>query len=102
MSGARPIILLNKADLRSYADEVVRLTEEHAPGVRVLALSALAVWGLEEISRQVELGQTAALMGSSGTGNRRLSIGCWVTNGNAQRPYEIPTAKADILRHAGN
>ena len=44
-SGARPIILLNKADLRNDVDDVIRLTEHHAPGVPVFALSALEQWG---------------------------------------------------------
>jgi ribosome biogenesis GTPase len=71
-SGARPVILLNKADLRSDVQDVVHLTESHAPGVRVLALSALIGWGLEEISKQIEPGETAALIGSSGTGKSTI------------------------------
>ncbi|HEX4581316.1 MAG TPA: ribosome small subunit-dependent GTPase A [Acidobacteriaceae bacterium] len=71
-SGAHPIILLNKADLRSDLADVVRLTERHAPGVRVVALSALAPWGLDAIAGHVEPGQTAALIGSSGTGKSTI------------------------------
>lgn len=71
-SGARPIILLNKADLRADVDDVVRRTEAHAPGVPILALSALKQWGLEAIPRQIEEGQTAALIGSSGTGKSTI------------------------------
>jgi ribosome biogenesis GTPase / thiamine phosphate phosphatase len=71
-SGARPIILLNKADLRSDVEDVLHLTKEHTPGVRVLALSALIGWGLEEISNQIEPGETAALIGSSGTGKSTI------------------------------
>ena len=82
-SGARPVILLNKADLRAQlagredrADddlaEVVRLTERHAPGVPVYALSALEQWGLDAIARTVVPGQTAALIGSSGAGKSTI------------------------------
>jgi ribosome biogenesis GTPase / thiamine phosphate phosphatase len=69
-SGARPVILLNKADLRGDIADVVRLTERHAPGVPVLALSALDQWGLDAIARNAEPGQTGALIGSSGAGSR--------------------------------
>lgn len=44
-SGARPVILLNKADLRGDLADVVRHTEQHAPGVPVIALSALSNGG---------------------------------------------------------
>ena len=71
-SGARPVVLLNKADLRGDLADVVRLTERHAPGVPVFALSALEQWGLEAISRSVEPGQTAALIGSSGAGKSTI------------------------------
>jgi ribosome biogenesis GTPase len=82
-SGARPVILLNKADLRAHLAEqddladgdladVVRLTERHAPGVPVFALSALEQWGLDQIVHTVEPGQTAALIGSSGAGKSTL------------------------------
>ncbi|HEX6496428.1 MAG TPA: ribosome small subunit-dependent GTPase A [Acidobacteriaceae bacterium] len=72
-SGARPIILLNKADLRSDIPDIVRLTERTAPGVPVLALSALAPWGLDSIARHVQAGQTAALIGSSGAGKSTIA-----------------------------
>jgi ribosome biogenesis GTPase / thiamine phosphate phosphatase len=49
-----------------------RLTERHAPGVPVCALSALEQWGLDAISRSVEPGQTAALIGSSGAGKSTI------------------------------
>jgi ribosome biogenesis GTPase len=82
-SGARPVILLNKADLRAHLAErddladddladIVRLTERHAPGVSVFALSALEQWGLDAIARTVEPGQTAALIGSSGAGKSTI------------------------------
>jgi ribosome biogenesis GTPase / thiamine phosphate phosphatase len=71
-SGARLVILLNKADLRGDLADVVRLTERHAPGVPVFALSALEQWGIDAISRSVEPGQTAALIGSSGAGKSTI------------------------------
>jgi ribosome biogenesis GTPase len=71
-SGARPIILLNKADIRNDVDDIIRLTERHAPGVSVFALSALEHWGLDAVVRNVEPGQTAALIGSSGAGKSTI------------------------------
>lgn len=71
-SGARPLILLNKADLRNDVDDVIRLTEHHAPGVPVFALSALEQWGLDAIARNVQPAQTAALIGSSGAGKSTI------------------------------
>jgi ribosome biogenesis GTPase len=71
-SGARPIVLLNKADLRGDIADVVRLTERHAPGVPVFALSALERRGLEAIAQTAEPGQTAALIGSSGAGKSTI------------------------------
>ena len=71
-SGARPVILLNKADLRGDLADVVLLTERHAPGVPVFALSALEQQGLEAIATNVGSGQTAALIGSSGAGKSTI------------------------------
>lgn len=71
-SGARPVVLLNKADLRGDVADVVRLTERHAPGVPVFALSALERRGLEAIARTAGPGQTAALIGSSGAGKSTI------------------------------
>lgn len=71
-SGARPLILLNKADLRNDVDDVIRLTEHHAPGVPVFALTALEQWGLDAIARNVQPAQAAALIGSSGAGKSTI------------------------------
>jgi ribosome biogenesis GTPase / thiamine phosphate phosphatase len=71
-SGARPIVLLNKADLRGDIADVVRLTERHAPGVPVFALSALERRGLDTIAHNAGPGQTAALIGSSGAGKSTI------------------------------
>jgi ribosome biogenesis GTPase len=71
-SGARPVILLNKADLRSDYTDLVHETEHHAPGVPVFALSATERWGLDAIPRSLAPAQTAALIGSSGAGKSTL------------------------------
>src|SRR5579871_1349671 len=67
-SGARPVILLNKADLASdYGldlDMIVERLERSIAG-RVLPVSALAGDGLDELGALLAPGQSAALIGSS-------------------------------------
>ena len=72
--GAQPVIALNKSDLLG-PDELaatVRATEEVAPGVRVLAVSAATGEGLDALERGLAPGRTAALIGSSGVGKSTL------------------------------
>jgi ribosome biogenesis GTPase len=71
-SGARPVVLLNKADLRADLDEVVRSTESVAVGVLVLAVSAITGAGMDSVSEQVGKDETAALIGSSGVGKSAI------------------------------
>lgn len=74
-SGARPVILLNKADLAEQfgidlSEAVARL--HHWSGVPVLAVSATAGNGLEGLTDFLAQGETAALIGSSGVGKSTL------------------------------
>jgi ribosome biogenesis GTPase len=71
-SRARPVVLLNKADLSSDIPAVVSETEALAPGVSVIAVSALKGWGLEALPKLLEGGETAALIGSSGAGKSTI------------------------------
>jgi ribosome biogenesis GTPase len=74
-SGARPIILLNKADLagtlRLDLQQVVhRLSaSSNAP---VLSISAVNGDGLHQLNELMAAGETAALIGSSGVGKSTL------------------------------
>lgn len=74
-SGARPVVVLNKADLaESYGldlDGVVARLGEWS-GAAVLAVSAAEGSGLDELGRMLRLGETAALIGSSGVGKSTL------------------------------
>jgi ribosome biogenesis GTPase / thiamine phosphate phosphatase len=79
-SGARPVIVLNKADLADKLgfrlDEVMDRTRALATGAPVLSLSATTDRCLDVLA--VKRGETAALIGSSGAGkstilNRLLS-----------------------------
>ena len=71
-SGARPIVLLNKADLHLQVAAFIQQTERCCPGVPVSALSALQHQGLESLTTFLAPGETAALIGSSGAGKSTI------------------------------
>ena len=71
-SGAKPVIVLNKTDLRSNADQVIAEVEHVAFGVPIHAVSAVEGTGLDDLASHIEPGQTAALLGSSGVGKSTI------------------------------
>ena len=75
-SGARPVVLLNKADLAPELGldlaGIVAGTGQLCPGITVLPLSALSDHGLDEVPVQLARGETAALIGSSGVGKSTI------------------------------
>ena len=71
-SGARAIVLLNKADLQLDVEDWIRRTEERLGSVPVIAVSALTGGGIERARAQVRPGETAALVGSSGAGKSTI------------------------------
>ncbi len=71
-SGAKPVILLNKADLCPNVDECIEETRDVAFAVPVHAISALNGQGLEALKEYVVAGSTSALLGSSGVGKSTL------------------------------
>jgi ribosome biogenesis GTPase / thiamine phosphate phosphatase len=71
-SGASPVILLNKADLRIDLQKVMREVELVAPGVPVVAVSALAGGNLDALRPYLVPRKTVALLGSSGVGKSTL------------------------------
>ncbi|MBI5015317.1 MAG: ribosome small subunit-dependent GTPase A [Deltaproteobacteria bacterium] len=70
--GAQPVVVLNKADLRSDVDVVLREVEALAPGVAALAVSAARGEGVDGLRRVMAPGVTACLVGSSGAGKSTL------------------------------
>ncbi len=70
--GARPVIVLTKADLSADPQGAVREVEAIAGGAAVAALSALTGEGLEGLSAWLKPGATAVLLGSSGAGKSTL------------------------------
>ena len=71
-SGAEPVIVLNKADLRPDLPDAVAGAAAVAPGVPIVAVSALAEGGLESMMPYLLPGKTVALLGSSGVGKSTL------------------------------
>ncbi|MFO7733555.1 MAG: ribosome small subunit-dependent GTPase A [Candidatus Aminicenantes bacterium] len=70
--GAAPVVVLNKADLRTDLDSVIAEVGTVAPGVPVVAVSALADGGLDGLAPFLVPGKTVALLGSSGVGKSTL------------------------------
>jgi ribosome biogenesis GTPase / thiamine phosphate phosphatase len=71
-SGARPVVLLTKADACGDAAGLVEETRRAALGVDVLLVSAISGEGLDEVRRRLAPGVTAVLIGMSGVGKSTL------------------------------
>jgi ribosome biogenesis GTPase len=67
-SGARPVVLLTKADLADDLETVVAEVEAVAFGVPVHAVSARTGLGLDVVRSYLDGNRTAVLLGSSGVG----------------------------------
>jgi ribosome biogenesis GTPase / thiamine phosphate phosphatase len=95
--GARPVVILNKADLVDDPAEQVSQVEAIASGTPVHAVSARSGLGMHVFPLYIETGQTAAFLGSSGVGkstlvNRLLGV-------ERQRTLDV-RASDDRGRHA--
>jgi ribosome biogenesis GTPase len=71
-SGARPVIVINKADLAERPEGLAREISPVTAGVPVITLSALARAGLSLLDPWLLPGVTVALIGSSGVGKSTL------------------------------
>jgi len=71
-SGARPVVILSKADLCEDVEDRVREVEKVALGSPVHAISAKKSEGLEPLNQYLGLGITVAFLGSSGVGKSTL------------------------------
>ncbi len=88
-SGARPIILLNKADVCADVSYYVSEVEAIAFGSPVLALSAATRQGLDVLRDMAPPGITGAFLGSSGVGKSSL------VNALLDRPRQTTQAVRD-------
>jgi ribosome biogenesis GTPase / thiamine phosphate phosphatase len=71
-SGAVPVVLLSKADLAADVDGMRLAAEASAPGVEVIAASAVTGLGLEAVRGHLGTGRTVVFLGSSGVGKSSL------------------------------
>jgi ribosome biogenesis GTPase len=71
-SGARPVVVLTKADVATDVDGAVAAAEAVALGVDVVAVSATDGRGLDRLQAIVGPGRTFVLVGASGTGKSTL------------------------------
>jgi ribosome biogenesis GTPase len=72
-SGARPLVVLTKADLVNDADLVAEDVADAAPGVEVVVVSAVSGRGVDELRERLDGRLTMALLGSSGHGKSSLT-----------------------------
>jgi len=71
-SGATPVVVLNKADLAEDLAGAEARAREAAPGVEVVATSAVAEDGVAALTTLLPRGRTAALTGRSGVGKSSI------------------------------
>jgi ribosome biogenesis GTPase / thiamine phosphate phosphatase len=72
-SGARPVVVLTKADVAPALEHVVDLVVAEAGETPVLAVSARTGAGVDELERLVRPGETLVLVGTSGAGKSTLA-----------------------------
>jgi len=71
-SGARPVVLLNKADIREEAEKIAEGLRRDLVGVNVYCLSAKTGAGLGGLDAYLVAGEAVVLLGSSGVGKSTL------------------------------
>jgi len=71
-SGAKPVVILNKADVAQHLSDDLDEIRGLAAGMPVHAVSARARTGVEVIDSYLGPGRTGALLGSSGVGKSTL------------------------------
>ena len=72
-SGARPLVVLTKADAVTDADLVAEDVADATPGVDVVVVSAVTGAGVDALRDRVEGRLTLALLGASGHGKSSLT-----------------------------
>ena len=85
-SGAQPVVIFTKSDLRENLDEKLALAAPVTLGVETLVISSIKGDTWKYVRELIRPGMTAAMIGSSGTGkstllNRHLGGEAIRTNG---------------------
>lgn len=91
-SGARPVVVLNKADVAVDPDEDLAEAIDLAPAVEVVVTSALTGLGVDALRRGVGPGETAVVIGASGAGKSTLvnaMVGRPVRDTGGVRPGDV-------------
>jgi len=105
-SQARPVIVLNKADLCADSQEFGKQAVAIAPGVPVICASAVTGQGFDELRSLMQNGQTLVFLGSSGVGKSTLINAlfgevlqktCTISDHNGKGRHT--TTSALLLRH---
>jgi ribosome biogenesis GTPase len=71
-SGAQPVVLLSKSDLAEDIEAVRLEAEGAAPGVEIIAVSAVTGEGIEAVRAHLGEGRTVVFTGSSGVGKSSI------------------------------
>lgn len=71
-SGAKPVIILNKSDLKENTELMVNEVENIAAGADIISVSALKGTNIDKIKKYLGEGKTAAFLGSSGVGKSTI------------------------------
>lgn len=71
-SGAVPVVLLTKADLKENFAAELEIAESIAVGAEVFAVSAKTGYGLDKLEKYMEPCKTIVFLGSSGVGKSSL------------------------------
>ncbi len=94
-SGARPVVILTKADAHPDPASVAADVAERAAGVDVLTTSSRDGRGLDEVRAVIGPSDTLVLLGASGVGSRR-----WPTDCSAPRCWPPARCATAIARAA--
>lgn len=71
-SGAKPVVILTKADLCDNHDFYTFKIREISKDIDIVPISSFTGYGLERLNEYMQLGKTIVLLGSSGVGKSTL------------------------------
>lgn len=71
-SGATPVVILTKSDLKKDCSVQLNAAERLAIGNEVLVISSMSGSGLERLGKYLKAGMTIVMLGSSGVGKSSL------------------------------